>query len=400
MKYISLSLLVALVIIGLTGCPKPVVQEYDYQEVADGINHFTFEFLPLLDGQNIFFSPYSISSALAMTYAGAKGNTAAEMSGALHFGEDQKVFHPSFALLNEELEMRKREGITLNNANALWVDHTAMLEQNYLNLTNRNYSAGAERVNFIGETEESRIKINEWIEEKTEDKIKDLLSPGDVTPDTRMILTNAIYFLGTWQSEFSPEATREQYFFPTPDNSVRIPFMRSEGDYKYADHDNFRMLEISYTGEELAMVIVLPQENIQLSEVIAGLDYEIFAATLEALTLQEIDLQIPKFKFETKYNLKEHFRKLGMIDAFSGNADFTGMTGRGERFFIDEIIHQAFVEVDEKGTEAAAATAVVMRTTSIESQRTMLFRADRPFLFFIRDTVSNTILFTGALYKP
>jgi len=400
MKYFAFILTVFITALLVGACAKAEEVEYDHQIITDSINQFTFDILPLLNDQNTFFSPYSISSALAMTYAGARGNTEQEMSQVLYFDEDQKVFHPSFNKLNQELENRKREGIVLNNANALWVDFTANLDNDFLNLNNRYYGAGAERLDFIRETEASRLHINEWIEEKTEEKIKDLLSPGDVTPDTRLILTNAIYFLGSWLEEFNPEMTRDQDFFVTPQRGTRVPFMRRDDSLRYVEKADYQMVQIPYTGEELAMVIILPKKDIPLPSVIENLDNDKFTEAIESLKIEKVDLQIPKFEFEAKYNMKDMFRKLGMIEAFTEDADFTAMTSDEERFFIDEIIHQAFVEIDEKGTEAAAATAVVMRTTSIDGPQPIIFRADRPFLFFIRDTVTETILFTGAFYKP
>ena len=400
MKYFAFILTVFITALLVGACAKAEEVEYDHQIITDSINQFTFDILPLLNDQNTFFSPYSISSALAMTYAGARGNTEQEMSQVLYFDEDQKVFHPSFNKLNQELENRKREGIVLNNANALWVDFTANLDNDFLNLNNRYYGAGAERLDFIRETEASRLHINEWIEEKTEEKIKDLLSPGDVTPYTRLILTNAIYFLGSWLEEFNPEMTRDQDFFVTPQRGTRVPFMRRDDSLRYVEKADYQMVQIPYTGEELAMVIILPKKDIPLPSVIENLDNDKFTEAIESLKIEKVDLQIPKFEFEAKYNMKDMFRKLGMIEAFTEDADFTAMTSDEERFFIDEIIHQAFVEIDEKGTEAAAATAVVMRTTSIDGPQPIIFRADRPFLFFIRDTVTETILFTGAFYKP
>ncbi|MBW6515778.1 MAG: serpin family protein [Candidatus Cloacimonetes bacterium] len=400
MKIFVLFLTVIVTALIVSSCAKAEEVEYDHQIITDGINQLTFDILPLLNNQNTFFSPYSISSALAMTYAGARGNTEQEMSQVLYFAEDQKVFHPSFQKLNQELENRKREGIVLNNANALWVDYTANLSNDFLNLNNRYYGAGAERLDFFRETEASRLHINEWVEEKTEEKIKDLLSPGDVTPDTRLILTNAIYFLGSWLEEFNPEMTREQNFYVTPQRGTRVPFMRRDDSLQYVEKADYQMVQLPYTGEELAMVIILPKKDIPLASIIENLDNDKFNEALESLTIEKVDLQLPKFKFEAKYNMKDMFRKLGMIEAFSEYADFTAMTSDEERFFIDEIIHQAFVEVDEKGTEAAAATAVVMRTTSIDGPQPIIFRADRPFLFFINDTVTNTILFSGTLINP
>jgi serpin B len=375
--------------------------DYDREEVSEAINRLAFDLLPLVNDQNTFFSPYSISSALALAFAGARGQTEEEMMKVLYFSDSQSLFHPAFHKVNQELEKRKNEGIILNIANALWIDRNAELADDFLVLTNLYYGAGDNRLNFLEEPEQSRIKINGWIEEKTEDRIKDILQPGDVTSDTRLILTNAIYFLGSWQHVFSEDLTREEEFFVSPENPQKAHFMKRTGSYLYYSDNELKAVQIPYKERELAMTVFLPAEDTELSTLIEKLDYERYHTITNSLSYQRVNLQIPKFTFEARYLLKEVFRKLGMTVPFSAKADFTGMTGEKERFLIDEIIHQSFIEVEEKGTEAAAATAVIMRTTSmLDPQEEILFKADRPFLFFIRDTLSGTVLFTGTLHTP
>jgi|SRR5690554_5001237 serpin B len=369
--------------------------------VSHSINEFTFDVLPLTGEENSFFSPFSISSALAMTYAGARGNTETEMAAVLHFPEEQRILHPSFYELNKELENRQQGEIKLNVANALWIDQTASLKRDYLNLVERYYAAGENRLDFIQQPEESRLKINRWIEEKTEDKIKDLLAEGDVTSDTRLILTNAIYFLAGWENPFNPDQTEKMAFYTTPEERIPADFMKRKALYDYYVAEDYRMIEIPYEKKELAMNIFLPTKGLPLSVFIDSFDYDQFNEALQLMETEEVHLQLPKFSFDAKYGLRNLFRELGMVEAFTPDADFTGMTEELDEFFIDDVIHQAFIEVGEEGTEAAAATAVVMRVTSIpEPVQEIVFKADRPFLFFIRDTGTGTILFSGTLYNP
>lgn len=374
--------------------------EMTAEDIADSINKLTFDFLAETDNVNNFFSPYSISAALAMTYAGARGETGKEMAQVLYFSEQHEPFHRAFHQLNKEIEEREQEGIIINIANALWADNTMELKDNYLNLTEKFYEAGVNKVDFINEPQRSREIINQWVEEETEDKIKDLLEPGSITPLTRLVLTNAIYFLGDWHTVFPEENTRDMTFYPRPEQEIEVPFMQQKGSFKYLDEEDCRIVEIPYKDKELAMVIILPGEDMPLDRFVEELDYERYNSLIDRMFPLKIDLQIPKFEFESKYNLKDLFTRLGMAKAFTARADFSGMTGTDKEFFIDEIIHQAFVEVDEKGTEAAAATAVTMRTLSIRDEDPPIFRADRPFLFFIRDTHTGAILFAGTLYNP
>ncbi len=369
--------------------------------VSHSVNQFTFDFLPLTEVENTFFSPFSISSALAMTYAGARSSTEVEMAEVLHFPEEQRILHPSFFELNRELEKRQEGEIKLNIANALWIDEAANLKRDFINLADRYYGAGDNRLNFMQQPEESRLKINSWVEEKTEERIKNLLTEGDVTSDTRLILTNAIYFLAGWENTFDPDQTEKMAFNTTPEERVPADFMKRKGSYDYYVAEDYRMIEIPYEGGELVMNIFLPSRGLPLSLFIDTFDYEQFNTALQLKESEEVHLQLPRFSFESRYNLRNILGILGMVEAFTPDADFTGMTEELDEFFIDDVIHQAFIEVGEEGTEAAAATAVVMRVTSIpEPVQEIVFKADRPFLFFIRDTGTETILFSGTLYNP
>ncbi len=378
-----------------------VKADVNVQDIVVSINRFTFDYLSNLGDHNSIFSSYSVSASLAITYAGSSGKTEEEMAQTMYFPQKTKEFHTAFYGLNNALVKRKHEGISLHIANALWADNTTLLLDDYLTTTNEYYGAGVNRVDFINQTEKTRLKINRWIEEQTENRIKDMLEPNTITPLTRLVITNAIYFLGSWQDVFLEENTEDKSFYLTSGEEITTPFMQREGFYNYSFNDDTKIVEIPYEKKELAMVIIIPKVEHTLQELVNRLNYEEFEKNISTLTRGYISFQIPKFSFESKYNLKDLLIKLGMQKAFTDKADFSHMISSDQELQIDEIIHQAFIEVNEKGTEAAASTAVVMRTTAFQDEvKPIVFRADRPFMFFIRDTVNGAILFSGTLYDP
>jgi serpin B len=351
---------------------------------------------------NLFLSPYSISSALAMTYAGARGETADEMARALAFTLPPDRLHPSFGFLTAQFnadEKAKRD-YQLSVANALWGQKGFGFLPDFLQLTRTNYGAGLRDVDFVGATEQARKKINAWVEKETQDKIKDLLQPGVLTVDTRLVLTNAIYFKGFWADQFKKKATRTEDFKTSATASVKAPLMHRTGDYKHFDGGDFQALELPYKGNELSMVVLLPKKVDGLPEFEKKLTGANLTGWLGRLRKQEVVVTLPRFKTTREFMLKEPLQALGMKRAFvAGGADFTGMSGtEGKRLFISAVVHKAFVDVNEEGTEAAAATAVVV---SILSARiTPVFRADHPFVFLIRDNRSGSVLFMGRLTNP
>ncbi len=371
------------------------------QEVVNANNKFAFDLYSELsksENENIFYSPYSVSAAFAMTYEGAKGQTADEIKSVFKFPESS-ILRPNFAAIYNDINKGVRD-YELRTGNALWVQQDYPFLENYTNKVERYYGGKAANLDFVGETEKSRQTINSFIEEQTNKKIKNLIPQDFLSVLTRLVLTNAIYFKGTWKWQFDVSNTREQDFKITPANIVKTPMMYMDNDkvkFNYADLENLQILELPYKGEEISMLILLPTENL------AAIEPSLTAEKLEEWKnkMQETKLDaiyLPKFEFETKYTLNENLKALGMPTAFDAEkADFSGMT-TAEKVFISFVIHQAYVKVDEKGTEAAAATAVVIDRTSFTPRN--IFRADRPFIFIIQQKDTGNILFIGKVVDP
>jgi serpin B len=374
----------------------------DVQAVVQGNTEFALALYRQLRSQegNLFFSPYSISTALAMTYAGARGDTADEMAKALDFSLDQDRLHPAFAKLLADLNGDpKKRGYELSVANALWGQKNFGFLPDFLNLTRNNYGAGLQQVDFMGATEAARQTINAWVEKETRDKIKELLKPGVLTGDTRLVLTNAIYFKGLWANQFKKKITQVEEFHTAPGASVKAPLMRLTEHFKYLDGGDFQALEMPYQGKDLSMVVLLPKKVDGLAGLEDKLTKENLTNWLARLGKREVRVALPRFKMTKEFSLKDALQALGMRQAFvPGGADFTGMSGSGRKLFISAVVHKAFVDVNEEGTEAAAATGVVVGLTS--ARIIPDFRADHPFVFVIRDTRSGSVLFMGRVTNP
>jgi len=373
--------------------------------MAEAVNAFAFDLYAQVRGAegNLFLSPYSISSALAMTYAGARGQTADEMAATLKFPADWLAqpdrIHAAFAHLNADLNAEGKP-YELTVANRLWGQAGYGFLPAFLGVLGRHYGAGLEEVDFARRTEAARKTINAWVEKETRDKIKDLIPPGGVQPLTRLVLTNAIYFNGTWEDQFEKKRTKDADFFVTAANKVTVPMMYQTEHFQYADCDTFQMLQMPYKGGELAMVVLLPKQIGGLPALEGQLSAAMIAERLRSLKHENVRLYLPRFTMTWRVLLAGVLKKMGMPLAFNGaKADFTAMNGGKEPLWIDEVIHKAFVDVNEEGTEAAAATAVVMIGTGMPRQP-VVFRADRPFLFLIRDTRSGAVLFMGRVMNP
>jgi len=370
---------------------------------ATGNNTFAFELYSKLASEqgNLFFSPYSISSAFAMTYAGAKGNTEQEIMKVMHFIGIQPVFHSEFNNLASELKSRNSKNIEFNTANALWAQKGLNFLDDYLSITDKYYDAGLKQVDFSSSQsrDKTRKEINNWVEDQTKNKIKDLIQPGVLSPATMLVLVNAIYFYGSWDMQFAKEMTYEETFHSNDTSSFNTPFMHHKDHYKYGETDQMRMIELPYTDIDLSMMIILPKKGFQLTEIEQNLNHENYALWNSLLMKEEVRIAIPKFKMEAKYTLNKVLNEMGMTDAFSSGADFSGITGKKE-LFIDKVIHKAFVEVNETGTEAAAATAIMMEKSAHAHGEIKSFKADHPFVFIIKDNISGTILFIGRLTDP
>lgn len=348
---------------------------------------------------NIFYSPYSISTALAMTYAGACGNTEKEMAQVLHFELPQEKIHSAFDELQSHLQkIQEEEPVILNIANALWTEKTYELKKDFLDLTKKYYGANIFSVDFRQNPDKSRLRINDWVEDKTEEKIKDLLSPGTINELTRLVLTNAIYFLGTWEHKFNPKVTRERDFWLDENNKVTVPMMYQNDHFGYGVTEGIQVLEMPYKGDSLSMVVFLPEKKEGIKALESSLSVENMEKWIAGLKQQKVETYFPKFKMTQKFNLNDVLNSLGIKEAFTRSANFSNMEPRKE-LYISDVVHKAFVEVDEKGTEAAAATAVVMELASMPME-VPIFKADHPFVFIIRENATNSILFMGRLMDP
>jgi len=377
----------------------------DVAAVVGGNNQFAFDLYGELARQqegNLFFSPYSISTALAMTYAGARGNTEAQMADTLHFTLPQDRLHPAFGTIISDFNDGQREGYELNVANRLWGQQGYNFVPEFLSTTRNHYGAELAQVDFIGQTEQSRQTINYWVEEQTKQKIKDLIPQGGVTPATRLVLTNAIYFKGDWRYQFDPALTRDAPFQVAADRQIDVQMMHQVNQLKYRAFPDFQMLELPYTGEDLSMLALLPNEPDGLAALESWLTAESLDQSIDQLQQKNVWVFLPKFEMTSRFGLALTLALLGMPNAFDpGAADFSGINGQRD-LFISEVIHKAFVQVNEKGTEAAAATAVLVSvTTSIGPYvPPPVFRADHPFLLLIRDNRTESILFMGRVTEP
>ena len=437
---------------------------------ACGNNCFALQLYQKLQGEkgNLFFSPYSISTALAMTYAGAKGRTQEQMAQTLCFPTSKEVVqawrglpalasrgYPGLALpsrdaplaaerqgqdalatrgqgqdalatreqgrdalatahepltpedfaravgeIIKDLNARGGKGTyELRVANALWGQQDFEFLPSFAKLVEDQYGGHLERVNFVKSVEKARRTINAWVEKQTNGKIKDLIGPGLLDSMTRLVLTNAIYFKGTWASQFKKDGTQDEPFTLLDGSKIRVPMMNQKARFGYGETDTLRVLEMPYVGQELSMVILLPKEAAGISDLEKALTPENISKWLTGVHRQEVIVAVPRFKMTHKFSLGAVLQAMGMADAFSEQADFSGMTGRRD-LFISAVVHQAYVDVNEEGTEAAAATGVTMKLTAMAPGRVPVFRVDHPFLFLIRDIRSGSILFLGRTMNP
>ena len=372
----------------------------NFSDISDSNNQFAFDLYSKLSEEegNIFFSPWSITAALAMTYEGARGETANEIARTLHFPEDYGLLRLSYVELNSKINSKDSK-YNLSTANAFWVQKDFGILDEYVNVLQKYYDASANLVDFIKATEEARQTINKWVEDKTNDKIKDLIPVGVLDAATRLVLTNAIYFKANWLVQFDKEETKNEEFKVNNEKTVIVPIMRyTESRFNYAETDESQILELLYEGNNLSMIILLPK-NDDLEKVESSLSTVKFTEWVTKLKEQNVDVFIPRFTFDSKYFLSKNLKEMGILSSFDPlEADFSGIDGKKD-LVISDVIHQAFVDVNEEGTEAAAATAVVIGIISIPPP-TPIFRADHPFIFIIQERENNTILFIGRVSDP
>ncbi|MFX1451518.1 MAG: serpin family protein [Promethearchaeota archaeon] len=370
-------------------------------------NQFALKCYKILksDGENLFFSPLSIFICLSMLYSGAKNTTADQMDKVLHF-EALPDLDATFKYLIEGLNAPSRSKCyDLRIANAIWMQEDYNILPKYLRIVENSYFGGIFKMNFKTEWENARKNINKWVEDRTENKIKDLLKPEMVNALTRLILTNAIYFLSEWRRKFKKHNTKEEPFTLIDNRKVKVPMMYQKEDYIYTENQEFQALELTYLRDELSMVIILPKKIDGITEIENSITSENLTGWIKPKLLQEVEVYLPKFKITSEFKLAETLKEMGIVDAFDQDkADFSGIAPRNPdlNLFISEVVHKTYVDVNEEGTEAAAATAAVMLLGAApeEPKPAPIFKADHPFIFLIMDVKTKNILFLGRIMNP
>jgi len=389
------------------GAERDGVEANQQPEIAtavEGNGAFALKLYAELRGRegNLFLSPYSLRTALAMTFAGARGRTAEQMRGVLGLHGEGVAPHVALEALAAELAKRDgRSGNELHDARSLWGRRGATFVPEFLELLETRYGAALRRLDFAGATEEARAEINRWIAEETSGRIEELIEQGDLSPLTELVLADAIFFKASWPERFDPANTRELPFFTQvregeelATKEVSVPTMYKLSEFGYRRAEGVQVLELPYCGDELSMVVLLPDARDGLPELEARLTPELLTKLLKDLPEQELGVHLPKFEARTHLRLEETLAALGMPDAFDpGLADFSGMNG-AKSLWIDAVVHESVVTVDEEGTEAAGATAVMMK------KRGLAFHANHPFVFLVRDRKTGAILFIGRLVDP
>ena len=418
MKKVIICFLIGLLLFCATACIQPEVEDSgngltmtpdpnktDMENLVYDNNTFALDLYRSLKNtpDNVFYSPYSISSALAMTYAGAREDTEKEMAETLHFILPQDRLHSAFHSLSVTLASRGSEsddvleGFILKNVNALWAQEHYNVQQSFLDTLTANYGAGLRIVNFFGAPEDSRITINDWVSEQTGNRINALIPPGSIDPlQTYLILTDAIYFKAAWYHQFLEQQTAIGNFNLLDGETVSVPMMKQTETFNYTQGNDYQAVELPYQGEKISMVILLPEAG-RFDAFENNLDYQNIETIIGNLEYEKVNLSMPKFEFGSDLSLSGILRQMGMPLAFIELADFTGISGE-KPLYINRVYHKTFVAVDEKGTEAAAASAVMMAGAAPGEPVTV--NIDRPFIFLIRDIDTGAILFIGRVMNP
>ncbi len=374
------------------------------QGFAASSNAFAFDLYQKVRGEegNLAYSPASISLAFAMTYAGARGETATQMKDVLRLPDDANAVHESASRILASWNDPERETYELRVVNRLFGEESYTFVPEFVALTRDRYRAPLQGVSFVSDPEAQREHINGWVMEQTNDRIEDLLPTGSIDDLTRLVLVNAVYFLGKWDHAFDAAATSQQPFYASDGATTEVATMQQTESFAYGEADGVQVLQMPYVGDELAMTVVLPRERNGLTAIESALSQERLDGWLAATSVQRTQVFLPRFELSNaRIPLKDALIAMGMELPFDRDrADFTGMAAppdAADELYISDCFHEAFVKVDEEGTEAAAATAVVMATRGARPSEPAVFRADHPFLFFIRDTTSGAILFVGRV---
>jgi serpin B len=385
------------------------ITDEQIDELITGMNTFCFDLFQHIGEQepNTFFSPYSMSMALAMAYEGIEGESAEQIRSVLHLTLSRAILNQALATVQQMLE--QTEGVQLDIANALWIQSDYPFRSSYLETMRTHFSNALQMVNFLEAYERIRIQINTWVEEQTQSKIKNLLPAGSLTPATILVIVNAIYFKGNWDISFDEELTHEAPFYKLDGSTNDVQFMKREEYLLYYENRDYQATSLDYAGGDTSMILILPKEG-KFEHVTSSLNEELYSQLIRRMRSQEVHLFMPKFEYTATYNnMVQTLQNMGLTAPFqSSNRDFSRMVDYNRLPIgdsgpsISQIIHKAFVKVDETGTEAAAATAIItVRTASIDSRpQYKIMRLDRPFLFFIRDNETNAILFMGVVKEP
>jgi serpin B len=404
------SSLAAILLLTATSLPAIAEANDNAKPAASATNEFGLDLYARVaahDKGNLFLSPYSIETALAMTSAGARGPTAQQMARVLHLDPPDKA-HDAFAALTKDLtpgnnpdELRTFELVV---ANALWAQQGFDLNPTFVDLVKTRYHAGLEPVDFAASDasrEAARKTINAWVERQTQDKIKDLIARGVLNEQTRLVLTNAIYFKSKWMSQFDKSATKDEAFhLDAGSNALDVPMMHKTHEFQYADDADAQVVQLPYMLNRLSMLVVLPRKADGLATVEKSLAMKNVDGWINSMASRQVELTLPRFKFTSRFGLGKTLAEMGMADAFKPGADFSGIS-TAERLFISDVIHQAYMDVNEEGTEAAAATAAAFAASAVRRPpEKAVFKADHPFLFLIRDNASGAILFMGRVMNP
>lgn len=388
------------ILIGLVCLPASLSAGNPDSALIAGSNKFAFMLLSRLElDKNVFFSPYSISAALAITYAGADGNTARQMAGVLNFPVAGNGFYSAWKSRIDGLNLLNvADTALLRSNNALFMQKDYVFLETFRSIAVGYFGAGIHLLDFMRDTEGSRKQINAWVAGQTDGKIKNLISPGLLDELTRLVLVNTILFKARWDIRFDPARTTKGLFYSSPSDTLQADFMSTDANLLFQQSDEFSSVYLTYAGKRFAMIILMPEGNGNLQALRKELNNGLLAKLMQGYEEQKIRLFLPRFSMKYEVELSAILSAMGMPEAFTDQADFSGMTGKKD-LKISKVIHQAVVDVNEEGTEAAAATAVVMRVKSMPA-KPKEYRVDRPFLFMICDTRSGGVLFAGSCVYP
>jgi serpin B len=408
LPFSSLALMIALSLsVACAAAAPPAAQpaKEEAKAAAAANNLFAAEVYAKLRTEakgNLFFSPYSISTALAMVHAGAAGKTQAEIASVLHLKGNLPQVNAGYDALTGYLNAGgKAGGYQLAVANALWGQKNVGFLASYTDTLQKSYSANLFDVDFSADSEAARQRINKWVEGQTKEKIKDLMPSGSINNMTRLVLTNAIYFKGAWQDEFNKKSTRDMPFTLGDGKETTTPMMYQSKRFRYLAEEGFQAIALPYKDSQLSMVILLPKAKDGLAALENKLTGEGLAEVLKKISaagMTKVNTSIPRFKTASTFGLNKTLADLGMPTVFTEAADLSGINGRRD-LSIQAAVHKAFVDVNEEGTEAAAATGISIGVTSVQADPTV-FRADHPFLFMIHDNATGAVLFMGRLMDP